>query len=69
MDGVNEGGVPPGTSKRPRQSLELAVSNSASSFDTTVHAISSFDADQIQQLLQIAQMQLDTKAAASQLCG
>ena len=30
---------------------------------------SSFDADQIQQLLQIAQMQLDTKAAASQLCG
>ena len=66
---VSEGGVPPGTSKRPRQSLELPVSNSAPSFDTTVHAISSFDADQIQQLLQIAQMQLDTKAAASQLCG
>ena len=63
---VGEGGLPPGTSKRPRQNLELelAVSNSAPSFDSTVHAISSFDADQIQQLLQIAQMQLDTKAAA-----
>ena len=68
---VGEGGVPPGTSKRPRQNLELEldVSNSAPSFDSTVHAISSFDADQIQQLLHIAQMQLDTKAAASQLCG
>ena len=66
---VVEGGVPPGTSKRPRQSLELAVSNSAPSFDSTVHALSSFDADQIQQLLHFAQMQLDTKVAASQLCG
>ena len=36
---VSEGGVPPGTSKRPRQSLELAVTNSAPSFDTTVNAI------------------------------
>ena len=41
MDGVSEGGVPLGTSKRPRQSLELAVTNSAPSFDTTVNAISS----------------------------
>ena len=39
---VGEGGVPPG----PRQSLELAVSKSAPSFDSTVHALSSFDADQ-----------------------
>ena len=68
---VGEGGVPPGTSKRPCQNLELElpVPNTAPSFDSTVHAISSFDADQIQQLLQIAQMQLDTNAAASQLCG
>ena len=57
---VSEGGVPPGTSKRPRQSLELAVTNSAPSFDTSVNAISHSDADQIQQLLQIAQMQLDS---------
>ena len=60
---VGEGGVPPGTSKRPRQDLELelAVSNSSPSFDSTAHAISSFDADQIQQLKQIAQMQLTRK--------
>ena len=49
--------------------MELAVPDSTPSFDTTVNAISSYDADQIQQLLHIAQMQLDTKAAASQLCG
>ena len=68
---VGESGAPPGTSKRPRQDLEveLAVSKSAPSFDSTAHAISSFDTDQIQQLIQIAQMQLDTKVAASQLCG
>ena len=68
---VGEGGVPPGTSKRPRQSLELelAVSNSAPSFDSTVNVRSSFDADQIQQFLHYAQMPLDTKVAASQLCG
>ena len=42
MEGVSEGGDPPGSSKRPCQSLEPAV---------------------------FAQMQLDTKSAASQPCG
>ena len=56
MEGVSEGGDPPGSSKRPRQCLEAAVVSSAPSFDTTVHVIANFDADQIQQLLQIAQM-------------
>ena len=66
---IGEIGAPLGTSKRPRQSLEVAVPNPTPSFDITVNAISSYDSDQIQKLLQIAQMQLDTKAAASQLCG
>ena len=69
MDGVSEGGDPPGSSKRPRQCLEPAVMISAPSFDETVHAIANFDANQIQQLLQVAQMQFDTKSAASQPCG
>ena len=69
LEGVSEGGDPPGSSKRPRQCLESAVMSSAPSFDTTVHAIANLDADEIQQLLQVAQMQLDTKSAASQLCG
>ena len=63
---VGEIGAPLGTSKRPRQSLEV---DPTPSFDVTANAIASYDSDQIQQLLQIAQMQLDTKAAASQLCG
>ena len=38
---VGEIGAPPGTSKRPRQSLEVAVPDSTPSIDTTVNAISS----------------------------
>ena len=63
---VGEIGAPLGTSKRPRQSLEV---DPTPSFDITVNAIASYDSDQIQQLLHIAQMQLDTNAAASQICG
>ena len=69
MDGVSEGGDPPGSSNRPRQCLEPTGMSSAPSFDETVHAIANFDANQIQQLLQVAQMQFDTKSAASQPCG
>ena len=63
---VGEIGAPLGTSKRPRQSLEIVPTPS---FDVTANAIASYDSDQIQQLLHIAQMQLDSKGAASQLCG
>ena len=48
--------------------LELAVPNSAPSFDSTVNALSSFDADQIQQLLHYSQMQLDTKVGHKKFC-
>ena len=38
---VGEIGAPPGTSKRPRQSLEVAVPDSTPSFDTTVNLLPS----------------------------
>ena len=63
---VGEIGAPLGTSKRPRQSLEIVPTPN---FDVTANAIASYDADQIQQLMHIAQMQLDSKGASSQLCG
>ena len=62
---VGEIGAPLGTSKRPRQSLEIVPTPS---FDVTANAIASYDSDQIQQLLHI-EMHLDSKRAASQLCG
>ena len=63
---VGEIGALPGTSKRPRQSLETVPTPS---FDVTVNAIASYDSNQLQELLQVAQMQLDSKGASSQLCG
>ena len=63
---VGEIGASSGTSKRPRQSLEIVPTPS---FDVTMDAIASYDSNQLQELLQVAQLQLDSKGASSQLCG
>ena len=69
MDGVDDSITPPGSSKRHRQRLEQAGTSQVPSFDNALLALENFDVSQIEQLMQVAQMQVDTKSAASQPCG
>ena len=71
MDGVSDGGDPPGSSKRPRQCLEPTGTSRVKlpALMMLFRQLQSFDASQIQQLMQVAQMQFETKSAASQPCG
>ena len=59
MDGVDI--ALPESSKRPRQPLEQAATSQVPNFDNALLALQNFDVRQIQQVMQVAQMQLDTK--------